>query len=335
MIFACFPLTQACYVSKLALKQGQLMSSRKLISEVLEDSSTPKRTKKKLNDLKEILSFARDEKLNVQNAYQYYVDMGAQTSVSYIVSAAYSDRLENYMWWFPIVGDVPYKGFFDVNDRNLEAKRLEESGFDVYVSGVGAYSSLGWFEDPIYSPMLRRSKASLANLIFHELIHRTLWFGDHARFNENLATFGADLLTRKFLKLKNYEDLLTQYETKIKDRELFNVWLKELKQALNDLFTSERFKGHQKELLAQKNKLYSEYASDKKPKFTRFDYVGEANWNNARLLASSMYSPNLAIFYQAWDCTKVDSMGEFLQRLDKEVKETQEPYRALEFLCHQ
>jgi len=107
--------------------------------------------------------------------------------------------LESITWWFPIVGRVPYLGYFSKADRDSKASELRTEGYDVYETGVGAYSSLGWFDDPIYSPMLRRSEADFAHLIFHELTHRTLWIRGSVEFNENLAEYAADFLLEKLL----------------------------------------------------------------------------------------------------------------------------------------
>ena len=97
--------------------------------------------------------------LNTDGAYLYYIHT-EQPVVSYLVQAAHADKLKSVKWWFPIVGSVPYKGYFTRSDRDAEAEKLRQQGYDVYTTGVGAFSSLGWFDDPIFSSMLRRNTAS-------------------------------------------------------------------------------------------------------------------------------------------------------------------------------
>ena len=91
---------------------------------------------------------------------------------------------------FPIVGELPYKGYFDQGRAEAEAERLRvEEGFDVCVSAITAYSTLGWFDDPVTSPMLARGAASLAETLFHEWVHSTAFFPNEIDFNESVAQF--------------------------------------------------------------------------------------------------------------------------------------------------
>lgn len=326
-------ILQGCYISQLAIKQNNLFNSRRLISDVLEDPSIDGRIKNKLKLLKKILVYARSQGLNVKGAYQYYIAMADKEAVSYTVSAAYPHRLQSVKWWFPIVGSVPYKGFFTKNERDEEASRLQEEGFDVHSGSVGAFSSLGWFDDPIYSSMLRRSRESFANLIFHELTHRTVWFDDHAKFNENLATFIADLLTIKFLQVNKYHLSINTYDQKKRDRELFAGWLKRLKEELILLYSQKEYQKNMELLLSKKQQIFLKFVKDEKPNFERYDYVGKKPWNNARVLATSMYSPDFKQFDRAWKCSNCSTVGEFLNLLEQRVDSFSDPFRALKSIC--
>jgi predicted aminopeptidase len=97
--------------------------------------------------------------------------------------------LEPAGFWFPIVGRVPYKGFFDVARAAREADRLRADGLDVCVVPVPAYSTLGWFADPVTGPMLRGGAGALVETVLHELVHATVFVADDADFNEGVATF--------------------------------------------------------------------------------------------------------------------------------------------------
>ena len=98
--------------------------------------------------------------------------------------------LEAVPHWFPIVGELPYKGYFDQDRAETEAERLRrKEGYDVCVSAITAYSTLGWLDDPVTSPMLARGPASLVETLFHEWVHTTAFFPNEADFNESVAQF--------------------------------------------------------------------------------------------------------------------------------------------------
>ncbi len=135
----------------------------------------------------ELRRFAADRLgLNVGNAYRTVteVDKGA---IVWVVMAAPKDSLTPYTWWFPIVGAVPYRGYFDVADANAEAAEFEQDGFDTLVRPAVAFSSLGFFSDPVLSNLLKLDRVQLAGVIFHELFHRTFYLAGDAMFNESQA----------------------------------------------------------------------------------------------------------------------------------------------------
>lgn len=144
----------------------------------------------------EILKLAREIKafavgrigLKQTGSYERYVELDGG-ALTHVVSASRRDRLEPYMWSFPIVGAVPYKGFFDKAEAEVERRRLEAAGFDVHLRGVAAFSLLGFLADPLYSSMLQYSREGLANLIVHELTHATVFLPGNPTFNESFASY--------------------------------------------------------------------------------------------------------------------------------------------------
>jgi predicted aminopeptidase len=117
----------------------------------------------------------------------------------WVVIACEPFRLKEKRWDFPVVGSVPYKGFFNREKAIKEKESLEKDNWDVSVRNPGAWSTLGWFTDPILSGMLRRSDGDLASLIIHEMVHATLYVKDSSDFNENLASFIGDRGAEEFL----------------------------------------------------------------------------------------------------------------------------------------
>ncbi len=147
--------------------------------------------------------FARDiVGLNVGNSYTTFYDTSGDP-LAFNLTAARRDALVAYTWEFPILGEVPYVSFFDENYLDLVEQDLIDQGYDTLTYELDAYSTLGIFEDPVRSPMLRRNVLSLSETIIHELLHNTVWRVGNTVFNESLATFvgrrgAVDFLTAEF-----------------------------------------------------------------------------------------------------------------------------------------
>jgi predicted aminopeptidase len=120
--------------------------------------------------------------------YTKYVDID-RDYLAAVVSASADDSFARHEWWFPVVGKVPYKGFFNPDDARKERDKLEKKNLDVWIRGVDAFSTLGWFSDPLYSYMKDYPVHRLADLIIHESLHATVYLKNHAQFNEELAEF--------------------------------------------------------------------------------------------------------------------------------------------------
>lgn len=322
------PLLTGCYVSSLAWHQSKLLLSREPVEAVIKSPETTPKIKKKLILTKEILKFASDQGLNTNKAYLHYVHIPSR-SVSYTVQASYKDRLEAITWWFPVIGSVPYRGYFSEKERDEKAKELEDEGYDVYKGSVSAFSSLGWFSDPIYEPMLRRSEASLAHLYFHELVHRTFWMPGSTKFNENLAEYIAVVLTEKYLTHKKIS--LRRYKQRREDKRKYKTWLKNIKKDLNKLYNEKH--GDKNELYSLKKEIFHRYITRLKPKFKVYDFIGKKEWNNAYVVASSLYTPNIKKFKKAHSCLKNRNIGYFLKNLEESFKKYKDPDLALSKLC--
>ena len=129
--------------------------------------------------------------------------------VTYVVSAAPKDELVAYKWWFPIVGSLPYKGFPEPTGAHAEADELNKKGLDAYIRGVSAYSTLGWFSDPILSSMLEYKDYDLVDTIIHETVHATIYIKSEADFNERLAVFIGHKGTEAFYRQREGQDSKT------------------------------------------------------------------------------------------------------------------------------
>lgn len=169
------------------------------VEEVLTDAAFPDSLKAKLNLIAEVRRFAIDS-LGLKDTENYktlYDQKGEE--IMWVVTACEPFRFKPKEWKFPIIGAVPYKGFFNKEKAVELRSELEKEGWDTSIRNPGGWSTLGWFTDPILSGMLERSEGDLANLIIHEMVHSTIFVKDSVDFNENLATFIGDRGAEKFL----------------------------------------------------------------------------------------------------------------------------------------
>jgi predicted aminopeptidase len=178
-----------CYYSHLASGQIKLLWLRQPIQEATEDPAHDEQTRELLRLVGAVRSYALELGLRVDGQYTSYVDWPGDRIVTTLVRTR-PGSLEAVPHWFPIVGELPYKGYFDQDRAEAEAERLRvEEGFDVCVSAITAYSTLGWLDDPVTSPMLAKGAASLTETLFHEWVHSTAFFPNEVDFNESVAQF--------------------------------------------------------------------------------------------------------------------------------------------------
>jgi predicted aminopeptidase len=177
------------YYGHLASGEYSLLAARKPIARVIADPATDAQLKARLELAVQARAFASDQlKLPRNGSYTKYADLG-RPSAMWNVFAALEFSLEPELQCFPIAGCVAYRGYYDHARAEAEATRLRGSGLDIWIGGVPAYSTLGWFDDPILNTMLPWGDDELAATIFHELAHQKLYVKDDTEFNESFATF--------------------------------------------------------------------------------------------------------------------------------------------------
>jgi len=177
------------YLARGAYQETRLLWHRRPISGELAKADLAPDVRAKLEMVLQVRSFARDRLgLNVGGAYSSItpVDEGA---ITWVVMAAPKDSLVPYTWWFPIVGWVPYRGYFSADAARAEAARMEAQGFDTMVRAAVAFSSLGFFNDPLLSNLLALDRVTLAGVIIHELFHRTYFLASDVMFDESAASY--------------------------------------------------------------------------------------------------------------------------------------------------
>jgi predicted aminopeptidase len=177
------------YYARGAYQGGRLLWQRQPISRVLAQDDLSADQRGKLELVLKVREFANAKLgLKVDGAYQTFTQVD-EHAITWVVSAARVDSLTPYTWWFPIVGAVPYKGYFSRSSAEDEARALEKRGLDTYVRPVVAFSSLGFFSDPVLSNQLALPRVVLAGVIIHELFHRTFYMAGNAAFDESAANY--------------------------------------------------------------------------------------------------------------------------------------------------
>ena len=177
-----------CYLSHVACGQMRLLQAREPIEKLAADPETPAQLRQQLALVEEVRRFAAELGLSVDGNYTSYVAWPGDRIVTTVV-ATEPGAVEPAGFWFPLLGTLPYKGFFDAERAEAEAQRLRDDDLDVCVVAVPAYSTLGWFDDPVTGPMLRSGEGRLVETLLHELVHATAYVSDEADFNEGVATF--------------------------------------------------------------------------------------------------------------------------------------------------
>lgn len=177
------------YITRGAYEEARILWNRKPIPDVIANPELQPAIRARLETTLAVRDFDRDHLgLTVGGAYTTVspVDKGA---IVYIVMAAPRDSLKPYEWWFPIVGAVPYRGYFNEDEARALAAEMDAEGYDTMVRPAVAFSSLGFFDDPLLSNLLQLDKVELAGVITHELFHRTYFMASNATFDESAANY--------------------------------------------------------------------------------------------------------------------------------------------------
>ena len=216
--------------------QHRILQSRQPISEVTADPNSSDILRRQLTFIMDVRAFAEDElQLPVANNYLTYVEL-KRRYVAWNVVAAPEFSMMPKTWCYPFVGCAAYRGYFAKADADNYADALEKQGYDVHVGGVTAYSTLGWFDDPILSTFLRRSKSSSAALLFHEVAHQVLYAPDDTTFNESFATFVEQEGLRRWQQASGNLEIYNEYLINYRRQQQFISLVQAHRQKLEILY---------------------------------------------------------------------------------------------------
>jgi predicted aminopeptidase len=191
--------------------QQKLMRSRQDIQTLLNNPATSTELAGHLHTAEQIKTFAQTSlDLPVEGSFSSYVEVDGEALVWNVIATP-EFSLQPKKWCFPVAGCVPYRGYFKQQKAQDSAQHLSDKGMDVIVSPAAAYSSLGWFNDPLLSTMLSGSDTRLAAYLFHELAHQRLYIKNDGLFNEGYASFVEDTGVRAWLEFNQQQDGLQKW----------------------------------------------------------------------------------------------------------------------------
>ncbi len=276
--------------------------------------------------------------LKKTKSYTKYVDVDRSYLVD-VVSAVKTDSFERHTWWYPIFGDLPYRGYYRLKDAQAEAERLEENGYDVYVRQVDAFSSHGYFPELVYSFMASYTEFRIAELVLHELAHSKLWLDKNIQFNEEFASF-VGMEGAKLYITETYgsdAQLLTDNEVFLRDFERFVEEILSLREQLEEVYESDLGTTAKR---SEKERVIAAFKADFTRNYSetfetdRFSNLPSIQINNAFIDLYSIYFGNKDAFMRAHVrlgsklVTTINAIAAFEELDGKDF----DPYAALEAL---
>ncbi|MGM0674289.1 MAG: aminopeptidase [Spirochaetota bacterium] len=269
-----------------------------------EDLDKP--TEHLLERVEEIRRFAHEELgLRKTENFTRYSEVNRDYLVT-VVSVVRDDRMQRGTWNYPVVGELFYRGYYNSSQAQRVAARLEAQNYDVLIREVDAFSSLGYFPDPVYSFMSDYSDYRLANLIIHEEMHSTLWLEGQNAFNEEIATFVGDEGAAEFVRQKHGVES-PEYQSIAKgsaDRKTYRRLMTELHEKLSAAYQRLETRA---ERLEAKERIFEEFqdriAANYDTLFRTDRYRGITNLppDNARVDASYKYGGDLSLYYELYE----------------------------------
>jgi len=305
----------------------ELMSARQPVADLLTDLETGTELRARLELARSLVRYAHAELgLNSGGSYDHYADLG-RSYVVWNVVATPALSLVPKTWCFPFAGCVPYRGYFQEQAAREFAEGLIEEGLDVDTYGVVAYSTLGWFEDPLLNTFLYQPDLEVAALIFHELAHRRLYVTDHAEFNEAFASFVADVGVERWAAASGRVELTQRLQISRDRRTEFARLFDRTRQQLEELYAGE---GSEDAKLSAKSEIFLAFRTDYRAMLARYGLDATGPWldpglNNARFASALTYRKLLPAFASLWREARQDPAAFF--QAAEELGELPKPER--------
>ncbi|HEY2920599.1 MAG TPA: aminopeptidase [Candidatus Binatia bacterium] len=330
---ASLPGCSPVYVFRAAYEEGKILWRREPIADYLENPAVAQDTQEKLRLVLATRDYARDVlKFNVGGSYSSYSYVD-RPDLTYIVMAAPKTELRPYTWWFLIVGSVPYKGYFSKEEAQAEIEKLKAEGYDTNLRTSAAFSTLGWFDDPLLSHLLRYDKVLLSEIVFHELFHNTLYLKGASAFNESSANFVGHRAAIDFFRDRfgegsaEHQRALSLWD----DEREFGAYIAEIARTLSELYgrdiSIEEKLRLREEVFARSKAEWDQRIADR-PNH-RFHRFSQQPLNNAVLMHYVVYLKDLDLFESIYEaCSR--NLVRTVETLRNAVKKGGEPFEAVQ-----
>lgn len=325
----CSPL----YIFRAAYEEGKILWRREPIEKRLRDPGLAPDTRDKLQLVLEVREYAKEPvKLRVGGSYSSisYVD---RPDLVHVLMAVPKTDLNPHTWRFPLVGAVPYKGFFSEEAAKTEAESFQARGYDTAIRSSPAFSTLGWFADPLLTHLLDYDRVTLAEVIFHELFHNTLFVKDSVDFNESLANFVGNHAAIQFFRDRNGEDS-PEHRTaarRWKENLEFSAFLDQLADSLRELYgknlPEEEKLRIREEVFADAQFRWADRIAGRPGH--RFQGFSQLKLNNAVILQFLIYYTGLELFESLYE-REDKNLARFIESVRQALKQGDQPFAALE-----
>ena len=311
------PWADLSYYAQSVNGQAALLLKRRPISSLIAEPQTPAPIKHKLHVILDLRSFAIDKLgLTDNGSYLTFVDLDRR-AVAWNVFATPEFSLSPLNWCFPFAGCLSYHGYFSENRAHNAAAGLSQAGNDVFVGGVAAYSTLGWFRDPVYSTMLSWSDTRIGEVILHEMAHQTVYVPGDSAFNEAFATTVATQGVRHWLVQTKQHEKVKDFDLAKRHEDAFVALVLDTARRLHDLYASRMILA---EMRAAKQGIFTDLRQryravrDQWGGYSGYDAWMARDLNNAMLSSIVTYREHTRAFERLFDNVKQD-FRKFYQRV--------------------
>ena len=291
------------YVLRAAYEQGKILAGRRKIPCVMEDPEVAQGTKEKLSYVVDARRFGHEMGLNPGGSFTSYVEV-SRDPLAWVVVASRKDAFKLFTWWFPVVGEVPYKGFFEKEDAEAQVAELQGEGYEGSIRGTEAFSTLGWFNDPVVSTTLKAPPTRIVNTIIQESVHSTVWIKGSVPFNETLANFvgstaAVEYFTHKLATCASASQPCDQERQRllaIQREHAFQFELSEVVELLYDqldtLYKDETLSFDQK--MTRRQEIFEQQVAPLRARYPTMTLLKAVN--NADIIQLKIYLTKLALF---------------------------------------
>jgi predicted aminopeptidase len=286
------------YVSRAGFEEISILQKREPIAELVGDRTADPAVRHALRLVLESRDYAASLGLEAKETYTTYSDVGRDTLLL-VLQAAPRDCICPHTWKYPIVGRIPYKGFFDLKAAQREADRLAAQGYDVYLRPSAAFSTLGWFNDPLLSTALTRDSVELAATVFHEIAHNTLYVKSATPFNESFAQFVGYRSAESYFAGRSDTANARQASNRLHDEMVLGEFYATLIARLDSLYATKPDsasleRGRAAAAAWARGQLLGQVGA--RLRSYRLGTLPERPINNARLIGATLYRTRLDLF---------------------------------------